>query len=206
MWDLSSLTRDPTHNPCIRRRSLNHWLLGKSQAIHLATDFSNKMPLQGRSLPEEDGWEEGERVVRSCCKGFEEEMKTEEVLSERTGHTQAGAAVIRVRCSLSDAASWLSWSNRVKPLHWWEDTAVPREPSLLGLGSVRGLPCDSVLKNLPAMQETLDWEDPWVGKVPWRRACQPTPVFLAGEFHGQRSLVGYIQSMGSHRGGHEWSN
>ena len=57
--------------------------------IHLATDFSNKMPLQGRSLPEEDVWEEGERVVRSCCKGFEEEMKTEEVLSERTGHTRA---------------------------------------------------------------------------------------------------------------------
>ena len=26
---------------------------------------------------------------------------------------------------------------------------------------------------------------------PWRRAQQPTPVFLPGEFHGQRSLVGY---------------
>ena len=33
--------------------------------------------------------------------------------------------------------------------------------------------------------------DPWVGKVPWRRAWQPTPVFLPGESHGQRSLVGY---------------
>ena len=32
--------------------------------------------------------------------------------------------------------------------------------------------------------------DPWVGKVPWRRAWQPTPVFLPGESHGQRSLVG----------------
>ena len=32
--------------------------------------------------------------------------------------------------------------------------------------------------------------DPWVGKIPWRRAWQPTPVFLPGEFHGQRSLVG----------------
>ena len=30
-----------------------------------------------------------------------------------------------------------------------------------------------------------------VGKIPWRRAWQPTPVFLPGEFHGQRSLVGY---------------
>ena len=33
--------------------------------------------------------------------------------------------------------------------------------------------------------------DPWVGKIPWRRARQPTPVFLPGESRGQRSLVGY---------------
>ena len=33
--------------------------------------------------------------------------------------------------------------------------------------------------------------DPWVGKIPWRRKWQPTPVFLPGESHGQRSFVGY---------------
>ena len=33
--------------------------------------------------------------------------------------------------------------------------------------------------------------DPWVGKIPWRRKWQPTPVFLPGESHGQRSLAGY---------------
>ena len=33
--------------------------------------------------------------------------------------------------------------------------------------------------------------NPWVGKIPWRRAWQPTPVFLSGESHGQRSLAGY---------------
>ena len=33
--------------------------------------------------------------------------------------------------------------------------------------------------------------NPWVGKIPWRRAWQPTPAFLSGESHGQRSLVGY---------------
>ena len=32
---------------------------------------------------------------------------------------------------------------------------------------------------------------PWVGKTPWRREWQPTPVFLLGEFHGQRSLESY---------------
>ena len=33
--------------------------------------------------------------------------------------------------------------------------------------------------------------DPWVGKIPWRRARQPTSVFLPREFHGQRSLACY---------------
>ena len=33
----------------------------------------------------------------------------------------------------------------------------------------------------------------WVGKIPWRRAWQPTPVFLPGESHGQRNLEGYSQ-------------
>ena len=44
---------------------------------------------------------------------------------------------------------------------------------------------------LPAMQETHEtWFDPWMGK--W----YPTPVFLPGKSHGQRSLAGYIQYMG----------
>ena len=36
--------------------------------------------------------------------------------------------------------------------------------------------------------------NPWVRKIPWRRACQPTPVFLPEESHGQRSLAGYSPS------------
>ena len=36
--------------------------------------------------------------------------------------------------------------------------------------------------------------DPWVGKIPWRRAEQSTPVFLPGESHGQKP--GRLQSMG----------
>ena len=32
---------------------------------------------------------------------------------------------------------------------------------------------------------------PWVGKIPWRRKRQPTPVFLPGKSHGQRSLASY---------------
>ena len=33
---------------------------------------------------------------------------------------------------------------------------------------------------------------PWVGKIPWKREGLPTPVFLPGESHGQRSLAGYV--------------
>ena len=36
--------------------------------------------------------------------------------------------------------------------------------------------------------------DPWVRKISQRRKWQPTPVFLPGESHGQRSLAGYIGS------------
>ena len=47
-----------------------------------------------------------------------------------------------------------------------------------------------MVKNVFAMQET--WFDPWVGKIPWRRTWQPTPVFFPGESHEQGSLEGYI--------------
>ena len=33
--------------------------------------------------------------------------------------------------------------------------------------------------------------NPWVGKISWRRKWQPTPVFMPGKSHAQRSLVGY---------------
>ena len=45
------------------------------------------------------------------------------------------------------------------------------------------------VKNPSAMQETCVRSLRW--KIPWRREWLPTPVFLPGEFHGQRSLVGY---------------
>ena len=53
----------------------------------------------------------------------------------------------------------------------------------------RGFPGGKVVKNLYTLQETEVWSR--VGKIPWRRAWQPIPVFLPGKFHEQRSLVGY---------------
>ena len=49
-------------------------------------------------------------------------------------------------------------------------------------------PGGSVVKNL--LRHRRHRFDPWVWKIPWRRACQSTPVFLPEESLGQRSLVG----------------
>ena len=55
--------------------------------------------------------------------------------------------------------------------------------------SIQGFPVAQMVENLPAMQEaqvqSLGREDPL------EKEWQPTPVFLPGESHGQRSLVGY---------------
>ena len=58
------------------------------------------------------------------------------------------------------------------------------------------------VKNVPCCQWYLGFSgdsvvkrrsrfDPWVEKLPWRKKRQPTPVFLFGKSHGQRSLVDY---------------
>ena len=50
-----------------------------------------------------------------------------------------------------------------------------------------------VVKNMPANARTSKRHrfNPQVGKIPWRRKWQSTPVFLLGESHGWRILVGY---------------
>ena len=60
-----------------------------------------------------------------------------------------------------------------------------------------------VLKNPPASVGDVKRPgfSPWIGKIPWRRAWQPTPVFLPGESLGQRN-----QSIGLARVGQDRSN
>ena len=58
-----------------------------------------------------------------------------------------------------------------------------------------------MVKNLPECRRP--GFSSWVGKIPWRRAWQPTPAFLHGESHGQRSLVGY--SPWGHRVRKDWA-
>ena len=59
----------------------------------------------------------------------------------------------------------------------------------------------SVVKNLPARQELQEIQVRFPGQEDrWRREWQPAPVFLPGEFHGQRSLVGSMDLL------HDWSD
>ena len=71
--------------------------------------------------------------------------------------------------------------------------------SIINISKIGGF----MVKNPPA--DAGDSGDiapnPCVGKIPWRRKWQPTPIFLPGESHGQRSLADY-SAMGLNRVGH----
>ena len=70
-----------------------------------------------------------------------------------------------------------------------------------------------VLKYLPVLPWCLSGKEsncqrrrrkfnPWVGKIPWRKKWQPSPIFLPREFHGQMSLAG-SSPQGRKRVGHD---
>ena len=71
--------------------------------------------------------------------------------------------------------------------------------TVVNLGALVASLVAQTVKNLPAVWET--WFDPWVGKIPWRRAWQPTPVFLL-EKSPWTEEPGGVQSMVSQRVGH----
>ena len=84
---------------------------------------------------------------------------------------------------------------------WW----TGRPGMLRSMGSQRAghdwaTELNWVLKNPPTncRRHGRSWFDSWVRKVPWRRKGPPTPVFLLGESHGQRSPAGY--SLWGHKG------
>ena len=66
-----------------------------------------------------------------------------------------------------------------------------------------GFPGGSVVKG-STYQCRRHQFSPWVGKIPWRREWQPTPVFLPGKFNGQRSLPGY-RPWDCKELGHKWA-
>ena len=68
----------------------------------------------------------------------------------------------------------------------WKRRGYVRNP----LPSLEGFTGGSNGKSI-CLQCGRPWFDPWIGKIPWRRKWQPTPVLLPGKSHGQRSLVDY---------------
>ena len=84
--------------------------------------------------------------------------------------------------SALDSLIWGDWC------HHGVSAALPQWRGLKLL-----VPTGAMVKNPPANAGDLYRHEfhPWVSKILWMRAWQPTPVFLPGESHGQRSLAGY---------------
>ena len=74
-----------------------------------------------------------------------------------------------------------------------EKEQSPKHRNILGMYAVVGVPGSASGKELTCQcrrHKRLGF-DPWIRKMPWRGAWQPTSVFLFGKSQGQRSLAGY---------------
>ena len=68
---------------------------------------------------------------------------------------------------------------------------LPPQASFITLGFLRQHSTEKPFINAqkePASQCSRQGFSSWVGKIPWRRKWQPTPVFLPGKSHRQRGL------------------
>ena len=95
---------------------------------------------------------------------------------------------------------WLVMTLRTE---WWCSQGLGSNTAIWVLGSLLSPPATlqgaSGFEGLPrwlSSKESACWckrhrFNPWVRNIPWRRAWQPTPIFLPRESHGQRSLAGY---------------
>ena len=89
---------------------------------------------------------------------------------------------------------WATWEGKCSQPLWSKPCVVSFGTTLVS-EQLWGFPCGS--DGRVCLQCRRTEFDPWIGKIPWRREWQPTPVFPPEEFHGQRSL-------GSQRVGHDW--
>ena len=96
---------------------------------------------------------------------------------------------------VAKSRTWLSnWTTKTIPLM----QPSLASSSLLSLNFLTRWLLSWYTVYLSVYGHLLPWEcmvpckfNPWVRKIPWRRKWQPTPVFLPGDSHGWRSLVGY---------------
>ena len=106
--------------------------------------------------------------------------------SHRCGRTAGKAASLEAR---KEGKSWRAAQGSLRlsaMLHVMELREAEASVMEVGVFLVA-----LVAKNPSANRCPRQGFSPWVRKSPWRRAWQPTPVFLPGESHGQESLAGY---------------
>ena len=84
-------------------------------------------------------------------------------------------------CDVSMLRAWLHLSQVINQVNWLISFSV--------IAAASGK--EPVSQNWSYKRHGFD---PWIGKIPWRRAWQPTPVFFLENPHEQRSLAGYSLS------------
>ena len=95
------------------------------------------------------------------------------------------------KCTLQKYLQQPRYTNKLSSDRWIDKKdVIYTYIYLLYIWSHMDFPCGSDGKEFACIGEDPDF-DPCVGKIPWRREWQPTPVFLPGKSHGQRILVGY---------------
>ena len=109
--------------------------------------------------------------------------------------TQAVAWPPRLSAGRRESGSQRPWLGEAAPQTEGSSVCAQKEPARLGFPGA-----------LPQRRVVWMWFgafpgafglgrapgfSPWVGKIPWRRKWQPTPVLLPGKFHGWRSLAVY---------------
>ena len=96
-----------------------------------------------------------------------------------------GVSSVRTHCNITAGTTAESSDVEQKPTQHCEHKCAPVERQVTPLAPItdprvaRGFPSGSDCKRI-CLQCGRPGFDPWVGKIPWRRAWQPTPVFLPG--------------------------
>ena len=108
-----------------------------------------------------------------------------EIGTNRPEESGGRSAVSLKHSKVREAWVLLSFKTFSKPQQWW----ISRHGKTFFICNPKGI------LGLPwwlsSKESTCQCRKHWVGKIPWRREWQPTPVFLPGESHGQRSLASY---------------
>ena len=127
-------------------------------------------------------------------------------VGEKEGQESQGrrAVLMALEVLLTPSSAWPKWAGQHLWISWRNSLLLPPKPKFLNFnhfkGSIslkyirlthkqsRASLVAQLVKNPPAVQETQ--VQSLVGKILWKREWLPTSVFLPGEFHCQRSLVG----------------